>query len=136
MILTTYVSSPRVCVKVKGTTIWAGVNSAASTAAGTLTETNTFVKPIQGWNFIAVAFDQSGSVSTVQAWVYKPDGTNQIGTTVSFSVLFSDSSAFMPCIGGILTCTTCSATTTYGVTLGLIGVINNIRIYNYKLTSA
>lgn len=43
MILTTYAVSPRVCVKVKGTFIWAGVNSAGSNSAGTLVEMNTLV---------------------------------------------------------------------------------------------
>eukprot|EP00347_Sterkiella_histriomuscorum_P024339 403331469 len=136
MILPTYVSTPRVCVKIKGTTIWAGVNAAGSSAAGTLVETNTFVKPSLGWNFVAVGFDVTGSVSTVQAWVYKPDATSQIGTTVSFTVQLQDATSFMACIGGILTCSTCTATSTYSVTLGFKGVINNIRIYNYKLTNA
>jgi len=57
MILASFAVSHRACVKIKGTTIWAGVNPAAPTVAGTLSEIDTLVYPSLGWNHIAVGFD-------------------------------------------------------------------------------
>ena len=64
-ILPSFAVSHRACVKIKGTTIWAGVNPAASSVAGTLSEVDTLVYPAQGWNHIAVGFDTSPTVSRV-----------------------------------------------------------------------
>lgn len=52
------------------------------------------------------------------------------------SALLADSTAFIWCIGAQLTCTGCPTVASYGVILGFKGVINNIRMYNYKLTNA
>lgn len=135
MIHPTYTVSTRLCVKVKANAIWAGVNSAGSTSAGTFVEASTLVTPALGWNFITVVFAPSGGVSTVKATVYKPDGTSTIGSTISLTALLTDSAAFMSCIGGILTCTTCTVSTTYSVSFGLSGVVSTIRLYNYALTN-
>jgi len=79
MILTSGAVSQRACVKVFGNNIVAGVNGAASSSMGSYTEVNTLVTPELGWNFVVVGFDTTPSSSSVQAWVYMPDGTSASG---------------------------------------------------------
>jgi hypothetical protein len=97
---TTNVITHRTCIKIKLNAIWAGVNSAVSTAAGSLLEVSTGVAPLLGWNFIAVGFDTNAGVSRVRTWHRGPDGSSTDGAVVSFTATYTDSSSFLMCIGG------------------------------------
>ena len=91
---TTNVFSNRACIKIKSGAIWAGINSAASTSAGTYQEKTTNVSPIRGWNFIVVRFDVSSGVSRAITYLRKPDGVQVVGSYVTFTSSFLDSSSF------------------------------------------
>ena len=80
--------SHRTCIKIKNGNIRLGVNSAGPASTGSYVEVDSGLPPMEGWNFLVVAFDVAAGVSRATTYLRRPDGTVLNGVPMTFTIKF------------------------------------------------